>query len=157
MKIFSLKKVQDLPPSKAIAYVCKYFIPLSNGMHAFYNNGKYELIDYNTVKRTYFDRMPKTLSDYYFKQNIDIRTIEYEFGKPELHDDKLNLCPKMKHEVQSYEVFAPEIKVKVDILLNYIEEVLCSSNQSHYDYILKWIANMVHGNKNDSILYLRAK
>ena len=138
MKNFSLKKLQDLPPSKAIAYVCKYFVVLSNGMHAFYNNGKYELIDYNTVKRTYFDRMPKTLSDYYFKQNIDIRTIEYEFGKPELHDDKLNLCPKMKHEVQSYEAFAPEIKVKVDILLNYIKDVLCSSNQSHYDYILKW-------------------
>ena len=94
MKNFILKKVQDLKPSeqsKAEAYISKYFIPLSNGMHAFFNNGKYELIDHNTIKRTYFDRMGKALSDFYFKENIDIRTTEYEFGKPTLHDDKLNL------------------------------------------------------------------
>jgi predicted P-loop ATPase len=42
-------------------------------------------------------------------------------------------------------------------MLDYIKEVLCSSNQDHYIYLLKWIANMVHGNKNDSILYLRSK
>ena len=121
MKNFSLKKVQDLQPSKAIGYVCKYFIPLSNGMHAFYNNSKYELIDHNTVKRTYFDRMPKTISDYYFKQNIDVRTIEYEFGKPELHDDKLNLCPKMKHQPQSYKTFPSDVQAKVNIILKLIQ------------------------------------
>jgi hypothetical protein len=101
--------------------------------------------------------MPKTLKDYYFKQNIDIRTIEYEFGKPELHDDKLNLCPKIKHSIQPYETFPNEIKEKVDIMLNYVKEVLCTGNQSHYDYLLKWIANVIHGLKNDSILYLKAR
>ena len=57
MKNFSLKKVQDLKPSeqlKAQAYISKYFIALSSGMHAFYNNGKYELIDHLTIKRTYY-------------------------------------------------------------------------------------------------------
>ena len=160
MKNFNLKKVQDLKPSeesKAQAYVSKYFIPISNGMHGFLNNGKYELIDHNTIKRTYFDRMPKSLSDYYFKQNVDIRTIEYEFGKPTLHDDKLNLCPRMKHEIKSFDSFLPAIQEKVHVMLNYINEVLCSSNTHHYIYLLKWIANMVHGNKNDSILYLRSK
>ena len=160
MKNFSLKKVQDLKPSeqqKAQAYISKYFIPLSNGMHAFFNNNKYELIDHNTIKRTYFDRMPKYLSDYYFKQNIDIRTIEYEFGKPVLHDDKLNLCPMMKNTRQSFITFSTDIQDKVQIMLNYIKEVLCSNNENHYCYLLKWVANMVHGNKNDAILYLRSK
>jgi hypothetical protein len=101
--------------------------------------------------------MPKFLSEYYFKQNIDIRTIEYEFGKPTLHDDKLNLCPSMKHSIQPYNTFPTDIQDKVNIMLNYIKEVLCSSNESHYNYLLKWVANMVHGNKNDSILYLRSK
>ena len=108
-KNFNLKKVQDLKPSetsKAEAYVSKFFIPISNGMHGFYCNGKWELIDHNTIKRTYFDKMSKSLSDYYFKQNIDIRTIEYECGKPTLHDDKLNLCPKMKHEFKSFDSFS---------------------------------------------------
>lgn len=159
-KNFSLKKVQDLKPSeqgKAETYISKYFIPLSNGMHAFLNNGKYELIDHNTIKHTYFDRMSKSLSDFYFKKNIDIRTVEYEFGKPVLHDDKLNLCPKLKHSRQSYATFSDEDKSKVEIMLNYIKEVLCSGNENHYNYLLKWIANMVNGNKNDAILYLRSK
>ena len=68
---FSFSKVTDIKPSqlaKTERYISKYFVVLSNGMHAFFNNGRYELIDYNTVKKTYFDRMPKQLSDYYFKQ-----------------------------------------------------------------------------------------
>ena len=160
MKNFSLKKVNDLKPSehlKAQVYICKYFIALSNGMHAFYNDGKYDIVNHETILKTYFDRMPKTLKDYYFKQNIDIRTIEYEFGKPELHDDKLNLCPKIKHSIQPYNTFPTDVKEKVDIMLSYVKEVLCTSNQSHYDYLLKWIANVMHGNKNDSILYLKAR
>ena len=160
MKNFSLKKVQDLKPSeqlKAQAYISKYFIPLSNGCHAFYNDGKYDIVNHETILKTYFDRMPKTLKDYYFKQNIDVRTIEYEFGKPEHHDDKLNLCPKIKHSTQPYNNFSTDVKEKVDIMLSYVKEVLCTGDQSHYIYLLKWIANVIHGHKNDSILYLKAR
>ena len=159
-KNFSFSKIIDMKPSqlaKTQTYISKYFIPLSSGMHAFFNNGKYELIDHNTIKKTYFDRMPKQLSDYYFKQNTDIRTIEYEFGKPTLHDDKLNLCPKLKHEHQPYESFSDEIKSKVQIMLGYVKEVLCSGEETHYMYLLKWLTNLIKGNKNDSILYLRSK
>ena len=43
---FSFEKVTDIKPSqlaKTQKYISKFFIPLSNGMHAFLNNNKYEI------------------------------------------------------------------------------------------------------------------
>ena len=61
----------------------------------------------------------------------DLRTITYELNKPVLHDDKINLCPKMKHKYQPFKDFSDEIKAKVSIMQNYILEVLASSNKEN--------------------------
>ena len=49
----------------------------------------------------------------------------------------------------------PLRKENCKIFLSYIKEVLCSNNEEHYIYILKWISNMIKGEKNDSLLYLK--
>ena len=72
------------------------------------------------------------------QKNRDLRTITYELNKPVLHDDKINLCPKMKHEYKPFKDFSDEIKAKVSIMQNYILEVLASSNKEQYDFIIKW-------------------
>jgi hypothetical protein len=42
-------------------------------------------------------------------------------------------------------------------MLNYMNEVLASGNKLVFTYLLQWFSYMIKGNKNDSILYLRAK
>lgn len=159
---FSLAKVveyrvNDFPErfTEAKNYISQYFVPLITGNHAVNINGKFEVMEQAVVKATYFNRMPEVISKWYFTKNLDLRNITYELNKPLTFENKLNLCPPMKHQYMTYDSFDDKIKEKVDVMLNFIFEILANKNQEQYDYLLKWISNMLKGNKNNSCLYLR--
>ena len=160
---FNFDKMQTLLFESAKEYVTKFFIPLSSGMHAVLCNNKYELMDYSTVKKTYFDRMDARLSKYYFKEYTKIRTIVFELGKPTLYYDDatqtlcLNLCHQFMHEYKPYESFDSETKKSVTLMLSYVKEVYCSNKDDQYVFLMKWISNMVRGNKNNSIINLEGE
>ena len=63
----------------------------------------------------------------------------------------------MKHQYVQFDTFSESIQKKVQVLLKYIKEILSNGRDDVQGYILKWLAHMVKGKKNDSILYLRAK
>jgi hypothetical protein len=155
MENFDLNKIKTLSPIEAKNYIDKYFIPLTNGDHAFYINSKYEIMDDAVIKKTYFKRMPSELQKYYFQDKTDLRTLSYDVNKPTLYENYLNMCPKIKQTYKKYSEFSEDIKKKVDIVLNHILEVYCSNRKDSYDFLLKWFSNMVRGNRNNSALYLK--
>ena len=151
-------------------YIARYFVPLSCGNIAVFKDGKYSVSDDTTVRKVYFNRMPKfdyktedgtkssfDFSKWFFSVYTGIRSISFEVNKEVFYDDKINLCPRMKHQYVQYETFSKSIQKKVQVLLNYIKEILSNGRDDVQGYILKWLAHMVKGKKNDSILYLRAK
>ena len=152
---FDLAKLKVLSPIDAKKYIDDYFIPLTDGNHAFYRDGNYDILDDSVLKRTYFKRMNGDLNKYYFTEKIDLRTITYDINKPQLYDSYLNLCPKIKQEYKEYKLFDNSTKASVNIILNHILEVWCSSNKESYNFVLKWLSNMIKGNRNDSCLYLK--
>ena len=151
-------------------YIARYFVPLSCGNIAVFKDGKYSVSDDTTVRKVYFNRMPKfdyktedgtkssfDFSKWFFSVYTGIRSISFEVNKEVFYDDKINLCPRMKHQYVQYETFSKSIQKKVQVLLNYIKEILSNGRDDVQGYILKWLSHMVKGKKNDSILYLRAK
>jgi hypothetical protein len=135
---FSLDKIKNLSQNEAKSYLIKYFIPLTDGNHAFYHNGKFEILDTKVVKSTYFNRMSKELNEYYFKLYTSLKTITYQLNEDVFLGDKLNLCPKMKAQKnKSYSEYDVETKLGVEAMLNFIKEVLASDNQASYDYLIK--------------------
>ena len=155
------------------AYIREYFVPLRDGNHAVLEDGKYVLKDEATLKKVYFNRMPiytvggedddakkVDLSNWYFKKYTDVRSITYELNKEVFYDDKFNMCPRMKHKYFKYdyeEECNKPLKKKLDIMLNYIKEVLATGSDEVYKYLLQWLSHMVKGQKNDSIIYLKSK
>lgn len=156
MENFSLDKIKELSPKDAKAYLTSYFVPLTNGNHAMLVNGKYEIKEDCEVKKTYFGRMSAELNKYYFKEYTAIRTVAYDLHKPLFYDDKVNLCPPMKHKYKPYKDFPEATKKKVEIVLEFIKNIWCSNNDITYSFIMKWLSNMIRGNKNNSCLYLKA-
>lgn len=154
---FNLEKIKDMSPTDAKAYIDKYFFILSNGKHAFYNfkNKQYEISEQSVIRSLYFNRMSSELDKYYFKEKTNIKQITYDIHKPELYETYLNMCPKIKHSYVAYDTFDETTKQGVELMLSHIKEILCSSNQAVYEFLLKWFANMVRGNRNDSCLYLK--
>ena len=153
---FNLGKIKTLSPLDAKEYITKYFVPLSNGNHAMLIDGVYTIKDDQEVKRSYFNRMQKELCNYYFKDYTEVKTISYEVNKPTFYDDKINLCPPMLYTDEgTYQLTNKDILEKLSFLLDYMKEVLCSGKEDCYNFLLKWISNMVKGNKNNSCLYLK--
>ena len=122
-KEFNLDKLKTLNISKGQEYIKKYFVPLRNGEHAVFMEGKFTIMKQEAVKQTYFNRMSVEINKWYFTTYTDVRFITYQLNKELMFDDKLNLCPPWMHEKQKYDDFSTEIKAKVDIMMNYIFEI----------------------------------
>ena len=155
---FSLDQIKTLSQNDAKVYLIKYFLPLTDGNHAFYINGNFQILETKVIKSTYFNRMSEELNKYYFKDFTSLKTITYQLNKDLFIGNELNLCPKIKaNKTKAYKEYDDKTKQGVQAILNFIKEVLASDNQASYDYLIKWISNMLKGNKNDSCLYLKGK
>ena len=158
MENFNLKELKsdDLTQKQKITYLCKYFIPLTTGDHAFYEDGKYTIVKHEIITKTWLNRIPAALKQYYTKDLDTIRRVAYELNKPLLFGDKLNLCPPMLHKPKKYDLFSDDVKSKVDMMLQYINDVWCYDDKDgqQFNYLKKWFANMIQGKKNDTALYV---
>ena len=157
MSAFNLQHVaNNLSMTQAKEYVTQHFIPLTNGNHAVLNeNGTYSIINDETVKKVYFKRMSKELNNFYFTEYTGLKTITYELNKDTIIGNKLNLCPKMKHEYIPFESFDESTKESMNLMLSFIKEVICGNKEDSFIFTLKWLSNMIRGNKNNSCLYLK--
>jgi hypothetical protein len=61
------------------------------------------------------------------------------------------------HEVKAYSEYSEEVKSKVDLMLNFLKEIWASDNEPQYQFIIKWLAKMARGEKNQSVLYLKSE
>ena len=52
MENFSLDHIKTLSQNDAKVYLIKYFLPLTDGNHAFYINGKFQILDTKVIKST---------------------------------------------------------------------------------------------------------
>ena len=60
------------------------------------------------------------------------------------------------HTYQPFELFDESINESIKMMLEFIKNIICGEKQdSYYEFTLKWLANMIRGNKNNSCLYLK--
>jgi hypothetical protein len=152
---FNLYKLKELSPNDSKAYIIEYFVPLSNGTHAMLNNGMYIIKEEQEIKRTYFNRMSKELQNYYFKEYCEVKSICYNPHREVFFEDYINLCPQMKYKFDEFYLPTEKTEVKLNYILKFLKEILCSDKNDSYEFLLKWISNLIKGNKNNSCLYLK--
>lgn len=159
MDPFNLKYCADLNMKTefeiAKDYINKYFVPLSSGGHAMLVDNGYRILSSQILKEVYFNKLSKELNTYYFKQNCTIKTITCKLNMPLIFGEYINFCPRMKHEYLEFDSFGTETKDSVQIMMNFIRDIICNENVDSFEFVMKWISNMVKGNKNNSCLYLK--
>jgi hypothetical protein len=149
------KLKEDLEPS--MGYVKKYIFPLSNGNHGFYDaiNKKMIVYDNQTIRNVYFNRMPKSISNWYFTKYTTLYTISCKVGDSYIKGNVLNTCGRFKHDYQKYSTFPKSVQKSVDVMLDFYKAIWCNGKQDHYEHLIKWIAYVCKGLKNTSFLYLK--
>lgn len=159
MPQFNLNYINSTSVSfdEAKEYLLKYFVVLSNGNHAMLKgDGTYDVMKDEILSKLYLKRVSKELKEYYQTKNYVIRELTYELNRETLYDNYLNLCPKMKHTYLPYEEsFSTSTKKGVALMLSFIKEVIVNNHDASNDFIIKWLSNMIKGNKNNSCVYLK--
>ena len=80
MKSFDLSHANQLSVSDAKEYIKRYFYPLASGLHVQvdYDDDEkpvYEIKEDKVIKSVYFNRLPKVIYDFYFKEYDQIKTL----------------------------------------------------------------------------------
>ncbi len=149
-----IRKVSD----GCIKYINKYFFQSVNDNYYFWNAESKQFVLHTAIslKSVYFSKLPNEINFYFFKERTALYEVVSEVNKPRVYDEKINTFEGLKYEnVKPFEEYSTKTKEGVNLYLSYMKEVLCSNNQESFDYIMKWVANMCKGNKNDSCLYLK--
>lgn len=97
MENFSLiecDRLYELDFEQAKKYLSEHFIRLSNKKIARKWNGEWKIIHMKNFKIVYLARIKKTLSNWFMKENTDIRNVVYESDKPLFYDNNINLYKK---------------------------------------------------------------
>lgn len=156
---FSVSKTNDLIKNgerkdhlDAKEYLLQFFYPLTNGMIYFVNKDKKAMLTQESFKATYGNRIG-ILAKYFLKETEQLYDVVVKPRAPFLDGDDLNLFQGFKHKADDPKV---DQKVGVDMMLDCIKTVWASGNMDSYNYLITWMANMIQGNKNNSILYLKS-
>jgi hypothetical protein len=151
------KEFREMPES-CKEYIGKYFYVADCGNYYLWDASEKTFIVYSkeTIRDVYMNRLPDEVSHWFFKENRKIYKVVIEVNKPRVFDNKINMFYGFKYgDCKKYAEYPESVRAKAEHFLAYIKEVLCSFNDESYQYILKWTANVLRGNKNDSCLYLK--
>ena len=107
------------------------------------------------MNEVYLPRFPKDIKTWY-KTDTTPKKLICDIHKPQIGVNYINVAKTLKYERVEYKSFSKIIHSKVDMMLQYVREVWANNNDTVYEYIIKWLANMVKGNKNKSCLYAKA-
>jgi len=136
-------------------YISTYFHPLNNGTHAFIENNTISIIQDETMNKVYLQRFKCDIKKWYKNETIPKKII-CDINKPTVGTNYINVGKQLKHKYSEYIHFETEIKENVKTMLSYIKEVWANNDAKVYEYMLKWLSNMVKGNKNKTCIYAKS-
>jgi hypothetical protein len=138
-------------------YLKSRLFPLNNSDYILNEKGSLTRISYETVSRTIFPRLPDELKKWYVKKNYDLYEQVCKLNQPIFTEDEINTVGRFKHrKYKPYDEYPKNIKYGVNMMLDFYREIWCSDNKESYNYVLSWLANVVQGGKNETILYLKS-
>ena len=136
-------------------YIIKFFKPLINGTHALIEDDQVTIIQKDTMKDVFLSRFPKTIQVWYKTMTTPVQLI-CDINKPITGDGFVNISKKVKHIIKPYESNDDVVKKGVQTMLDFIKEVWANNVDSSFQYIIKWLSNMVKGKRNCTCLYVKA-
>ena len=159
---FDFKKMRELYENGPLKdnldcknYIEKFFIPLTNGAHVLIEDNKIEMINNDAMNTVYLQRFEDCIKKWY-KQKTTPKKLICDINKPRLGDNFVNASAQLEQKYVAFKTFSKETQESVKLMLSFIKEVWANENDECFEYILKWFANVLSGNKNKTALYAKS-
>lgn len=138
-------------------YIDTYFFITNTGAFYFYDHNelRFQELQQKDLNSVYFNRLPETIKRYFYHESFKIYKCVMDVTKPIIFDNNINLFFGFIHQVKPFSTYSDAIKNKVNLYINFMKEVLASGDDDVLEYLLNWCSNVVKGNKNTSVLYLK--
>lgn len=139
-------------------YLSQYFFQTKINKYYFWDADKqdFTILKKDEIKDVYFEKLSYEINQWFFKENTKLYNIITAVHKPRIQGNELNLFYGLMHsKYKRFDEYDKTIRDNVELFLSYMKELLCSHNKQSYEYLIKWIANVCRGNKNDGCLYLK--
>lgn len=149
---FSINKLVNLPSKDQVDYLIKYIKQMDTGDYIMLRpKDQYKVITYQQFSQVY---KPKLDGDNkkLFSKRVEVYNTCVDIHKPFIYGENINLAGQLRHKYKPYKDFSDKAKKGVDVALNFLHEVWCCNIDEQYNYILKWMSNMIKGNKNETAL-----
>ena len=157
VKKYDQDKTNNLAdPVNCKKYITDHVFPIRGGTFIVFEDGEAVNYDLDKLKVTYFNKIDKSLSTWFFTKYIEMFTIVCEIGKPVLYENKINLCAQFLHPKKDYNSYPAEIKAKVELWKSYLLDVISNGRRDVLDYLLNLYSKIAKGEKLDVCLYLRS-
>ena len=124
--------VKDI--TKATDYIQKFFFPLTNGLICIKEGNNYRFEKQHVVITAIFNKLPKDLRKWFTYDYDRVRRIVNKVNKPKITDEYINTFNGFKHKKVPYESYPDNVKQKINIMNDYIKEILASNNNEQFDY-----------------------
>jgi len=134
-------------------YILEHFIPTTK-TYVLHDVDSLEIIQKDTFKEVYLKRFPKDIQKWFNTETIPKKLI-CDINKPTIGDTFINVSEKIMHEYsKKYSEYSVETQGK-NIMFDFVKLIWANNDDKVNQFLLKWLANMVKGNKNSSCIYVK--
>lgn len=119
-----------------------------------FKNNKPVIIDKELLRDAYMLKFSSNIQKWNAKR-IDMCTVVCKPNQALIVGDEINIFAGFLHIKKPYDTYDNDVKNKVQIMLDFVKDVLCSGDIGQFNYLINWTANVAQGNKNDSVLYFK--
>ena len=119
-----------------------------------FKDNKPVIVDRDLLREAYMIKFSNGIQKWNAKR-IDMCTIVCKPNQPMIVGEEINVFAGFLHIKKPYDSYSNDAKCKVNFMLRFIQDVLCSGDEEQFKYIISWTANVAQGKKNDSVLYFK--
>lgn len=155
-------------------YIKKYFFKVLNPVCIFYYNvldSTFNQVSYEDFGKGYItptmvykvisgEKIKTVKYNEWFKnEDTDDYLLTFDVSKPRVYEEKgiryINMFKGFKYGEMKVPEITESNQEKINIIWNHIREVICSNDETAYQYMRKWISHFINGRKMKTALYLK--
>jgi len=149
-------KLTRTDPTSFVNYLDKSVFTMDNGTYCVYINDSFKMYDHKQFTDLYLRKFPDEVSKWYVKDNLKLFSFVLSPSADKIIGDKINLFKGIKSTQKKYDSFSSKTKMLCQRMLDHIKNIICGGSDDQYNYLLKWLKNMVTFVKNPTIAYLKS-
>ena len=153
---------ESMDLSKVEAYLGQYFFRCENDIYLYYDVDTkcFKMYNYTAFNHDYVNYFKHPPIKYWFNsvrnEHNELYRLDCDPQAPFLKGRTINTFTPIGHPIKDYNKYSKATKEKVELFLDFIKTVICSSKETEYEFMINYLASICQYKQTGVILYLKS-